>query len=38
MVVLTDNVMVFCIEDKQRFGNEQNKKSHPKVTFNVIAI
>lgn len=33
MVVLTDNVVVFCTQDKQRFGNEQNKKKSPKGDF-----
>ena len=27
MVVLTDNVVVFCTQDKQRFRTEQNKKA-----------
>jgi len=29
MMVLTAKVVVFWIQDKQRFGNEQNKKKSP---------
>ena len=38
MVVLRDNVVVFCIEDKERFGNEQNKKKSPEGDFKLYLI
>ncbi len=36
MVVLKDNVVVFCTQVKDNLEMSKIKKSHPKVTLNYI--